>query len=70
MRKTKDEKAGIPLRVRHVLVPGYTFDEEKLFHLGQTIGRFRNLKECVRNLAIFYVGWGCRLVACHVVLGH
>lgn len=39
------EKAGIPLRVRHVLVPGYTFDEEKLFHLGQTIGRFRNLKE-------------------------
>lgn len=39
------EKAGLPLRVRHVLVPGYTFDEEKLFHLGQTIGQFRNLKE-------------------------
>lgn len=38
-------KAGIPLRVRHVIVPGYTFDEEKLFDLGQTIGKFRNLKE-------------------------
>lgn len=38
-------RAGIPLRVRHVIVPGYTFDEERLFHLGQTIGKFRNLKE-------------------------
>lgn len=38
-------KAGIPLRVRHVIVPGYTFDEEKLFHLGQTVGQFKNLKE-------------------------
>ena len=39
------EKADIPLRIRHVLVPGYTFDEKKLFHVGQTIGRFKNLKE-------------------------
>lgn len=38
-------RAGLPLRVRHVIVPGYTFDEERLFHLGQTIGQFRNLKE-------------------------
>jgi len=38
-------RAGIPLRIRHVIVPGYTFDDKKLFHLGQTIGKFRNLKE-------------------------
>lgn len=39
------ERSGIPLRIRHVLVPGYTFDDDKLFHLGQTIGQFKNLKE-------------------------
>lgn len=39
------ENAGIPLRIRHVIVPGYTFDEEKLYQLGQTIGQFKNLKE-------------------------
>lgn len=39
------ERAGISLRVRHVIVPGYTFDEEKLFHLGETIAHFRNLRE-------------------------
>ena len=39
------EKYSVSLRVRHVIVPGYTFNEDKLFHLGQTIGQFRNLKE-------------------------
>lgn len=38
-------RANIPLRIRHVIVPGYTFDEDKLFHLGQTIGKLGNLKE-------------------------
>ncbi len=39
------ERAGMALRIRHVIVPGYTFDDEKLFHLGQMIGQFKNLKE-------------------------
>lgn len=39
------ERAGISLRVRHVIVPGYTFDDDKLFHLGQSIAQFRNLRE-------------------------
>lgn len=38
-------RANVPLRIRHVIVPGYTFDEDKLFHLGQMIGKLGNLKE-------------------------
>lgn len=38
-------RASVPLRIRHVIVPGYTFDEDKLFHLGQAIGKLGNLKE-------------------------
>lgn len=38
-------RAGIDLRVRHVIVPGFTYDDEKLFELGKLIGKFRNLKE-------------------------
>ena len=38
------EKAGIPMIVRHVIVPGITDDEEHLLRLGREIGRYRNLK--------------------------
>ncbi|MDO4305307.1 MAG: pyruvate formate-lyase-activating protein [Eubacteriales bacterium] len=38
------EKAGIPMIVRHVIVPGITDGEEHLKRLGRLIGRYRNLK--------------------------
>lgn len=38
------EKAGIPMVVRHVVVPGITDGEEHLRRLGHLIGRYRNLK--------------------------
>ncbi len=38
------EKAGIPMIVRHVVVPGITDSPEHLVRLGRLIGNFRNLK--------------------------
>lgn len=38
------EKAGIPMIVRHVVVPGITDLPEHLVRLGRLIGNFRNLK--------------------------
>lgn len=38
------EEAGIPMIVRHVVVPGITDKEEHLKSLGHLIGRYRNLK--------------------------
>lgn len=38
------EKAGIPMVVRHVVVPGITDSPEHLMRLGRLIGKFRNLK--------------------------
>ena len=38
------EKAGIPMIVRHVVVPGITDSREHLLRLGKLIGGFRNLK--------------------------
>lgn len=38
------EKAGIPMVVRHVVVPGITDGEDHLKRLGHLIGRYRNLK--------------------------
>lgn len=38
------QKAGIPMIVRHVVVPGITDGEEHLRTLGHLIGRYRNLK--------------------------
>ncbi len=39
------DRHNVPIRIRHVIVPGLTYDDEKLFHLGQFIGKLRNLKE-------------------------
>ena len=38
------EEQGIPLWVRHVVVKGYTDDEDSLFALGKFIGGLKNLK--------------------------
>lgn len=38
------EKAGIPMVVRHVVVPGFTDSPEHLVRLGRIAGKFRNLK--------------------------
>ena len=38
------EKTGIPMIVRHVIVPGITDGREHLRNLGHLIGRYRNLK--------------------------
>lgn len=38
------EEKGVPIWVRHVLVEGYTDDENDLFALGKFIGRLKNLK--------------------------
>ena len=38
------EEKGIPIWVRHVLVEGYTDDENDLFALGKFIGGLKNLK--------------------------
>lgn len=38
------ERAGIPMIVRHVLVPGITDGEDHLRRLGQMLASFRNLK--------------------------
>lgn len=38
------EEKNIPLWVRHVVVPGYTDNEEHLFELGRFIGTLKNLR--------------------------
>lgn len=38
------EKAGIPMIVRHVVVPGITDGKDHLIRLGHLIGKYRNLK--------------------------
>lgn len=38
------EHAGVPVIVRHVVVPGITDRKEELTELGSLIGRWRNLK--------------------------
>ena len=38
------EEAGIPMVVRHVIVPGVTDGEEHLRRLGKMLAGFRNLK--------------------------
>ena len=38
------EQKAIPLWVRHVVLEGYTDDEESLFELGKFIGGLKNLK--------------------------
>src|SRR5699024_8579527 len=38
------EEAGIPMVVRHVIVPGITDGEEHLRRLGKMLAGFRNLK--------------------------
>lgn len=38
------ERAGVPMIVRHVVVPGITDRGEELREVGHLIGRFRNLK--------------------------
>lgn len=38
------ERAGVPMIVRHVLVPGITDDEKQLRNLGQILASFKNLK--------------------------
>ncbi len=38
-----DEK-NVPMWIRHVVVPGWTDDEESLIQLGYFIGQFHNLK--------------------------
>lgn len=38
------EQAGIPVIIRHVVVPGITDSEEELREVGHLIGRLRNLK--------------------------
>ena len=38
------EKAGIPMIVRHVVVPGITDGEEHLKALGHLVGKYRNLR--------------------------
>ena len=35
---------GIPVWIRHVVVPGITQDKEYLYELGEFIGRFENVK--------------------------
>lgn len=37
-------RAGVPMVVRHVMVPGITDGDEHLHRLGQELRRFRNLK--------------------------
>lgn len=37
------EKEGIPMIVRHVIVPGITDGEEELWEIGRLIGKFYNL---------------------------
>ena len=41
--KWLDEK-GIPVWIRHVIVPGLTLIEEDLFQLGYFLGQFHNIK--------------------------
>ena len=38
------EKENIPLWIRHVIVEGYTDDEQDLVSLGEFLGGLRNLK--------------------------
>lgn len=38
-----DERA-IPVWIRHVIVPGITYDQNELYRLGQFIGTLRNVK--------------------------
>ena len=38
------DKKNVPMWIRHVVVPGWTDDEESLFQLGYFIGQFHNLK--------------------------
>lgn len=38
------ETAGVPMIVRHVIVPGITDQKEELEKLGQLLGTFQNLK--------------------------
>ena len=40
----KSEKEGIPIVIRHVVVPGITDSKEELEKLGKEIAHFRNLK--------------------------
>lgn len=39
------ESKGVPLRVRHVIVPGYTDNEEELAALGRFLKDFKNLEK-------------------------
>lgn len=38
------EEKNVPVCIRHVVVPGITFDKEYLFELGKYIGTLKNLK--------------------------
>lgn len=38
------DKKGVPIWIRHVVVPGYTDTEEDLFELGKFIGSLKNLR--------------------------
>lgn len=38
------EENNIPFILRHVIVPGITFNRKNLYNLGLLIGRFKNLK--------------------------
>lgn len=39
------ERCGVPLRIRHVVVPGITDTHDRLLELGKLIGGFTNLKQ-------------------------
>ena len=39
------DKKGIPLRVRHVIVPGITFKDEYLFSLGEFLAPFKHIEK-------------------------
>ncbi len=38
------EEKNVPICIRHVVVPGITFDKDYLFELGKYIGTLKNLK--------------------------
>jgi len=39
------QKKGVPMRVRHVIIPGYTDDEEELAALGKFLSEFDNIEK-------------------------
>ena len=38
------DNKGIPIWIRHVVIPSITFDEEDLYQLGKWLGNLKNLK--------------------------